>query len=99
MKTYTVAVTVGKESISVHPDRQKMTVEDEIKWASGNGKRFTIEFEGAGPFANPRLAFAAATAQQRPRVEGIFKYTVISEENPSLRLDPDIVVDPPPTRP
>ena len=99
MKTYTVSVTVGQGSISVNPDRQVMTTDDEIQWASGNGKRFTIEFEGAGPFTSSRLAFAAATARQRPRVKGQFKYTVISEENPTLTLDPDIVVDPPPTRP
>ena len=99
MKTYTVSVTVGQGSISVQPDRQVMTTDDEVQWASSNGKRFTIEFEGAGPFPNARLAFAAATAKQRPRTKGRFKYTVISEENPTLTLDPEVVVDPPPTGP
>jgi hypothetical protein len=97
VKTYTVSVTVGQGSITVNPDRQVMTTDDEVQWASGNGKKFTIEFDGAGPFANRRLAFAAATAKQRPRSKGRFKYTVISEDNPTLTLDPEVIVDPPPT--
>ena len=97
MRTYTVSVTVGPSAITVHPDSQVMTTDDEIQWASGNGRRFSIEFDGAGPFASRTLAYAAATSKQRPQSKGRFKYTVISEENPGLRLDPEVVVDPPPT--
>jgi hypothetical protein len=38
-------------------------------------------------------------ANQRPRSRGEFKYAVVSEENPGLRLDPIIVVEEPPTEP
>ena len=99
MKTYTVSVTVGQGSISVQPERQVMTTDDEVQWASSNGQRFTIEFEGAGPFSSARLAFTTATARQRPRTKGRFKYTVISDENPTLTLDPEVIIDPPPTGP
>ncbi len=53
--------------------------------------------EGDGPFGNGRLDHAAGVGGQKPRVKGRFKYTVVSEENPGLRLDPVIIVDPPPT--
>ena len=97
MKTYTVSVTVGQNSITVQPETQVMTTDDEIQWASGNGRRFSIEFDGPGPFVSSRLAYAAATTKQRPRSKGRFKYSVVSEENPGLKLDPDVIVDPPPT--
>ncbi len=97
MRTHTVSVTVGQSSITVRPETQVMTTDDEIQWASGNGRRFSIEFDGPGPFASSRLAHSAASSKQRPRSQGRFKYSVVSEENPALRLDPEIIVDPPPT--
>jgi len=97
MRSHTVSVDVGKDSITVHPDPLVMTSDDEVQWASASGRRFSIEFDGAGPFGSPRLAHAAATARQRPRVLGRFKYSVVSEENPGLKLDPDIIIDPPPS--
>jgi hypothetical protein len=30
-------------------------------------------------------------------MKGRFKYTVVSDENPRLKLDPVIIIDPPPT--
>ena len=97
MKSHTISVTVENASIHVQPDPLVMTTQDDVKWTSGNARRFSIEFEGSGPFASRSLAFSDATAKQRPRVQGRFKYTVISEENPSLQLDPQVIVDPPPT--
>jgi hypothetical protein len=97
MSTFSVSVTVGSSGITVEPSTQIMTTDDDVQWTSGNGRRFTIEFEGAGPFATPKLDHAAATSRQRPRSLGRFKYTVISEDNPGMRLDPVIVIDPPPT--
>ena len=96
---HTISVTVENTSIRVDPDPLFMTMQDEVQWAGRNSRKFSIEFEGAGPFASQRLAHAAATAAQRPRARGRFKYTVVSEENPSLRLDPEVIVDPPPTPP
>jgi len=97
MSTYTVSVTVGQGSITVEPDTQVMTVNDEIQWSSGNGRAFSIEFDGPGPFGSRTLSHAAATSRRRPTALGRFKYTVISDENSSLRLDPIIIIDPPPT--
>ena len=97
MSTYTVSVTVGQSSITVQPDTQVLTTDDEIQWSSGNGRGFSIEFEGPGPFGNRTLPFAAATSRRRPATKGRFKYTVVSDDDPGLRLDPTIVVDPPPT--
>jgi hypothetical protein len=97
VRTHTVSVTIGRNSITVKPDSLVMTTEDEVQWAGDGGKKFSIEFDGKGPFGSSKLAHAAATSRQKPRTLGRFKYTVISDENPGLKLDPDIVVDPPPT--
>src|SRR5262249_27432278 len=98
MKSHTVSVSVGRDSITVRPDPLVMTTEDEVQWASANGRKFSIEFDGAGPFGSLKLTHAAATSKQRPRSLGRFKYSVVSEENPGLKLDPDIIIDPPPSR-
>ena len=95
MRSHTISVTVGKDSITVQPESLKMTTDDEVQWTGA--KKFSIEFESNGPFGNRRLAHAAASAKQKPRVKGRFKYSVVSEENPRLKLDPDIIVDPPPS--
>ena len=97
MRSHTIAVTVGPGSIVVEPESLEMTTQDDVQWAGRNAKKFSIEFDGDGPFANRKLAHATATTKQKPRVKGRFKYTVVSEENPKLRLDPVIIIDPPPT--
>ena len=97
MKTHTVSVTIGRDSITVQPDPLVMTSDDEVQWSGKDAKKFSIEFDGKGPFGSSKLAHAVATSRQRPRTLGRFKYTVVSEENPALKLDPDIIVDPPPT--
>jgi hypothetical protein len=97
MRSHTISVTVSAGSISVEPESLVMTMDDDVRWTGGNAKRFSIEFEGSGPFANSRLAFGAATAALRPRVKGRFKYSVISDDDPGLTLDPIIIIDPPPT--
>jgi len=97
MKSHSIRVTVNAGSISVEPDSLQMTTDDDVQWTGGNAKRFSIEFEGSGPFSNSRLAYSAATTRQRPRVKGQFKYSVVSDDDPGLTLDPTIIVDPPPT--
>jgi hypothetical protein len=97
MRSHTISVTVGQGSITVEPESLQMTTDDEVQWTGGNAKRFSIEFEGNGPFGTARLNYSAATAKQRPRVKGRFKYSVVSDDDPGLTLDPVIFIDPPPT--
>jgi|SRR6185369_13580904 len=97
MRTHTISVTVEESSIRVEPDSLVMSLQDEVQWAGRNGRKFSIEFDGEGPFGNRQLAHAVATTGQKPRAKGRFKYSVISDETPALRLDPVIIVDPPPT--
>jgi hypothetical protein len=97
MRSHTISVTVGQGSITVEPESLKMTTQDEVQWTGSNAKKFSIEFEGDGPFGSGRLAYSAATAKQRPRVKGRFKYSVVSDDDPGLTLDPIIIIDPPPT--
>ena len=97
MKTHTISVTVDANAIKVQPETLVMTMADEAQWAATNAGRFSIEFDTDGPFGSRRLAHGQATSKMKPTAKGRFKYTVVSEANPSLRLDPIIVVDPPPT--
>ena len=97
MRRHTISVTVEDSSIRVEPDTMVMTLEDEVQWAGQNARKFSIEFDGEGPFGQHQLGHAAATSERRPRVKGRFKYTVISDDDPGLRLDPVIIVDPPPS--
>jgi hypothetical protein len=97
MKTHTISVTVDANAIQVQPDTLVMTTLDEAQWAGTNARRFSIEFENEGPFGSRRLAHAQATSRMKPKVKGRFKYSVVSEENPGLRLDPVIIIDPPPS--
>ena len=97
MRTHTISVTVEQSSIRVEPDSLVMTMQDEVQWTGKNGRRFSIEFDGEGPFGARRLGHAVATTGQKPRAKGRFKYAVVSDENPGLRLDPVIIVDPPPS--
>ena len=98
MRSHTISVTVGQGSIVVEPDTLQMTTQDEVRWTGKNAKKFSIEFEGNGPFGgNRRLPHTAATAAQKPKAKGRFKYSVVSDENPKLKLDPVIIIDPPPT--
>ena len=97
MKNHTISITVGPESIRVAPDPLIMTTDDDVQWEGVNARRFSIAFDGDGPFQSRELDHATANSRQRPRSRGRFKYTVISEDTPSLRLDPVIIVEDPPT--
>jgi plastocyanin len=97
MRSHSISVTVDADVIRVEPETLVMTTRDEVRWTGTNARGFSIEFNDDGPFGGRRLTHAAATARQTPRNKGRFKYTVVSDENPGLRLDPVIVVDPPPT--
>ena len=97
MKTHQISVTVDGASIQVNPESLIMTAADEVHWKGTNARRFSIAFDGASPFATRELAHETATTKQKPRSRGRFKYTVISGEDPSVRLDPEIIVEDPPT--
>jgi hypothetical protein len=98
MKRHKVSVTVEGRSIRVAPDPLVMTSEDELHWGCTGPQRFTIEFEGTGPFASRKLAHDAATTPQQPRARGRFKYTVALESDASVQLDPDVIVGDPPSK-
>jgi len=97
MRTHKISVTVDQNAIRVEPDELTMWAVDEVHWAGMNPRKFTIVFDGKGPFVNRELAHAVAHGKHRPQAKGRFKYTVVSEENPSLKLDPVIIVDEPPS--
>jgi hypothetical protein len=97
VNTHKISVTVEKDSIKVTPDTLVMTMNDEVHWAGANARKFSIEFDGEGPFGSRKLAHALTGNKHKPRAKGRFKYTVISDENPGLKLDPVVVVDPPPS--
>ena len=99
MKRHRVMVTVEGRGIRVAPDPVVMTSEDELHWGCTSSHRFTVEFDGRGPFANAKLGHDAASTPQKPRARGRFKYTVALEADPSVRLDPDVVVGDPPSKP
>lgn len=92
-----VSVTIDRSSIQVVPETLTMTSVDEVRWVGTNAKKFSVVFDGAGPFGERELGHSAATADQRPMRRGHFKYTVVSEEDPALQLDPVVVVEDPPT--
>ena len=98
-KTHKVSVTVEGRSIRVSPDPLIMTSEDEIHWGCSTPHRFTVEFDGTGPFASKKLGHDAATSPRKPTARGRFKYTVALESDPTVQLDPEVVVGEPPSKP
>ena len=99
MAVHKISVTVDEGTIRVDPDELHMTRQDEVHWEGTNPRKFSIQFEGKSPFQPLRLEHTAAARRLRPERQGIFKYSVISEEDPRLKLDPVIVVEEPPTDP
>jgi len=97
MKSHKISVTVDNAAIRVEPDPLVMTSDDEVQWAGTTARKFSIVFESGSPFAERELAHALATTTRRPRSKGRFKYTVVSAEDSSLKLDPVIIVEDPPT--
>jgi hypothetical protein len=98
MASHSISVTVGTDSIRVEPDTLAMTTADEVQWKSTNSRAFSLVFEDERPFGRRQLDHAAATARQRAQAKGRFKYSVVSDENPGLVLDPVVVVGDPPSQ-
>ena len=99
MASHQISVTVDAGSIQVEPETLVMTSLDDVQWSGRNARKFSIEFEGAGPFAQAKLGHADATTRQQPRSKGRFKYTVVSADDPTLQLDPVVIVEEPETDP
>jgi plastocyanin len=95
MSTHTISVMVEDGRISVTPDPLEMHRGSEVRWTGTNSRKFSIEFQDDGPLASRKLDHSAATKLQKATRTGRFKYTVVSDENPGLRLDPVIVVGDP----
>jgi hypothetical protein len=99
MSTHKVQVSVEGRTIRVTPDPVVIQSADELHWNCSTPHRFRVEFDGQGPFANRTLGHDSATQPQRPRGSGRFKYTVSLESDPSIQLDPEVIVEQPPSHP
>jgi hypothetical protein len=97
MKQHTIAVTVGRDSIQVEPDTLTMTSADEVRWSRGSSGAFSIVFDDERGFGKRELVHEVASLPQRPARTGRFKYTVVSNDDPQVKLDPVIIVEDPPT--
>jgi hypothetical protein len=95
MKRHQASVTVEGRGIRVAPDPLVMTTDDELHWGSSGSHRFTIEFDGKGPFS-ARRSVTMWRRRHGAKLRGRFKYTVVLESDPTVRLDPEIIVNPPP---
>ena len=100
-----IKVTIANGRVQVAPPRFHMKVVDTVSWESTNGKAFTVEFDNnrdaqdKSPFGAKTLRFNEATTPVKPRREATtdvdYKYTVISDDDPNVKEDPVIVIDPP----
>ncbi len=99
MPTHKISVTVDANAIRVTPDPLPMTSKDDVHWAGTGPRKFSIVFDQEGVFGKRELNHAEATTLQRPRLKGRFKYTVVSADDPGLKLDPEIIIGDPPTTP
>jgi len=99
MPNHRIEVTVDKDSIRVSPETLSMTMADDVQWTGTNSKKFSIVFDEDGVFGQRTMGHSMATAAQKARRRGRFKYSVVSEDDPGLMLDPIIIVGDPPTDP
>lgn len=98
MKSHTISVTVDSNTIRVSPDPLVMRRTDEVQWEGKTARRFSIQFGDKTPFDQRELSHDVARGRLQPKTKGRFKYTVVAEDNPSLILDPVIIVEDPPTQ-
>jgi len=98
--TKQINVTVSGRSISVDVEQCGLKHQDTVVWASTTGDAIRIEFTGESPFDAASLSYAEATTARSPRRDAEmsdYKYDVVLESDPSIRLDPIIIVEDPPT--
>src|SRR5437773_6658990 len=70
MRMHEISVTIDEDRIEVAPDPLTMFKADEVQWAGTNARKFSIEFDGDGPFGISRLEHAMATGKNRPNANG-----------------------------
>ena len=99
MATHRISVTVEKDRIQVAPDPLAMSSSDDVQWTGTNARAFSIVFDDEKAFGRLELDHATARGPNRARSKGRFKYTVVSGDDPKVKLDPIIIVGDPPTTP
>lgn len=97
MAVHKISVSVDARSIRVTPDPLSMSDKDDVHWAGTGPRKFSIVFDDARVFGKRELSHSEATSQQRPKVKGSFKYTVVAADDPGLVLDPEIIIGDPPS--
>jgi hypothetical protein len=90
---HVVKVTINGKTISVDKDRVTVHQDSFVQW-SGN-EAFSITFQDPGPFG-ARLNHADAQKPHGPNkgFTGSYKYTVTSDRDSTIELDPFVIVDP-----
>jgi len=96
MAHHTVTVTIQDGRIKVDQDTVEIHEDSFLNW-KGN-EPFTIEFQNGNAFGKS-LNHSRATQfmQPRPGYPGTYKYTIISDRDRTIKLDPTIIVQPGPT--
>ncbi len=92
---YVIEVTINGDVITVDQDPLKVHQGEKVLWTTKGSETFTIMFKDQGPFWTEVLTFDAATSPQHALNQGHHKYSVVKDSNPTIRLDPMVVVDPP----
>jgi hypothetical protein len=97
-RTVTVRVTVSGKRIEIDDADQvvRIRLNDKIRWVSSTEKKFWIVFEDRSPFTRHVLRSDEAADFRKPLLHGAFKYHIVLDADRLVRLDPVVVVDPPP---
>jgi hypothetical protein len=100
-KTITVEVSLRSGRLHIDKDQTvvRMKLNDRIRWESKTEFDFWIVFEDRTPFERHALEAPNAADLRRPLLHGAFKYSIVLHSNRLVRLDPVVVVDPPPEDP
>jgi hypothetical protein len=97
MRTHQISVTVENDRIQVTPDPLEMFKSDEVQWAGSNAASSPSSSTDLVRSGAVRSITRERQARSKPMTNGRFKYTVVSDEDPGLRLDPIIIINEPPT--
>ena len=90
----------GKKQVSLQDPTQKvvhMSLNDTIQWnAPGRQEAFWIVFEDRTPFDKHAFSTPDVGYEWKPLQLGVFKYHIVLHDDRYSRLDPVIIIDPPP---
>ena len=101
-RTFTLNVSQDSDGNLVMSQEQQLTrmgLNDRIRWIGERGLQFWIVFEDRTPLDKHALGPLDAANEQKPLLTGPFKYHVVLDSDRTVRLDPVVVVDPPPPDP